>query len=155
LALRDKAVTAGKRKQLQKERAAKMPNAFPKSEGRRRAIDASSKAPFERSGDFNPSMLLTGALPVTPRLIRVHLAHTLEKIFGIGLRNIWRPRPFAAALFRLPWNWSWWFWFLPPFGHARMLTILAFESKSSSLLRADSGPWDGVPTTRPEPAAES
>src|SRR6516225_2243598 len=56
------------------------PNAFPKSEGRRRAIDASSKAPVERSGDFNPSMLLTGALPVTPRLIRVHLAHTLEKI---------------------------------------------------------------------------
>ena len=95
------------------------PNAkcLPKSEGRRRAIDASSKAPVERSGDFNPSMLLTGALPVTPRLIRVHLAHTLEKIFGIGLRNIWRPRPFAAALFRLPWNWSWWFWFLPPFGH--------------------------------------
>src|SRR6516162_2261374 len=99
------------------ERAAHMPNAFPKSEGRRRAIDASSKAPVERSGDFNPSMLLTGALPVTPRLILVHLAHTLEKIFGIGLRNIWRPRPFAAALFRLPWNRSWWFWFLPPFGH--------------------------------------
>ena len=39
------------------------PNAFPKSEGRRRAIDASSKAPVERSGGFNPSMLLTGALP--------------------------------------------------------------------------------------------
>ena len=117
IAARDKAVTAAKRKQLQKERAAQMPNAFPKSEGRRRAIDASSKAPVERSGDFNPSMLLTGALPVTPRLIRVHLAHTLEKIFGIGLRNIWRPRPFAAALFRLPWNWSWWFWFLPPLGH--------------------------------------
>jgi len=115
IAVRDKEVTAAKRKQLQKERAAQMPNTFPKSEGRQRAIDASSKAPVERSGDFNPSMLLTGALPVTLRLIRVHLAHTLEKIFGIGLRNIWRPRPFAAALFRLPWNWSW--WFLPPFGH--------------------------------------
>jgi hypothetical protein len=32
-----------------------MSNAFPKSEGRRRAIDASSKAPVERPGDFNPS----------------------------------------------------------------------------------------------------
>jgi len=46
--------------------------------------------------------LLAGALAVALRLFRIHPAHALEQILGIGLGDVGRFRPSAIALLRAP-----------------------------------------------------
>src|SRR5689334_23575372 len=82
-------------------------------------------------------MLLTGALPVTLRLIRIYFAHALKQLLCVWLRNVRRSRPVAAALFRLPWNRSG--WFLRPLGHIEHYRFYRLKANYDRFSAADSG----------------